>query len=432
MKIDVKRMNDDLKSDKKERDIPILPLVPTKYRYRKDEILTFKLRTEPANADSPTYDFTTPYLNGTEEVRVAIDMSNNYLKIRTGLNIQTGEGGDAVVKRILKDTALSSYSATVDAIVTQRYNTAMINAQRAQPGDTDAIVQARINAVARIIEPDDVVAGIQEVIQFMSPYKALSRVKRYLRRNCRKPADMNVRTFYNHFQRINHKELPMLPPFGTHPPQSLHDDETLDIMLFAFPKSWQAEMQRQGYDPFEHSSLQLLNFCERLEAAEKIETPVKTKQSHKSSDSKKQKTKSSESSKKSEKYCQLHGHAGHTTNECRTIQAQVKKLKGSSDDGPSKNKTWSRKADNNQKKFQKELQAFVKKAVSHELNAFSDVQKKKRKVIDDDDDDSSNSSHSNESINMIEGIDLSKMDFDMDSKKKSEDDSSVETGEYTA
>lgn len=81
MKINVKHMNDDLEKEKTGKDIPILPLVPTKYCYHKDKILTFKLRTEPTNVDSPTYDFTTPYLNGTEEVCVAIKMSNNYLKI---------------------------------------------------------------------------------------------------------------------------------------------------------------------------------------------------------------------------------------------------------------------------------------------------------------------------------------------------------------
>lgn len=36
------------------------------------------------------------------------------------------------------------------------------------------------------------------------------------------------------------------------PNQSLSLDKILDIVLFGVPKSWQKEMECQGFDPMEH------------------------------------------------------------------------------------------------------------------------------------------------------------------------------------
>ena len=49
---------------------------------------------------------------------------------------------------------------------------------------------------------------------------------------------------------MNQEEFPRLPPFD--PNQYLHDDEILDIVLFGTPKSWEREMDKQGFDPFSH------------------------------------------------------------------------------------------------------------------------------------------------------------------------------------
>ena len=60
---------------------------------------------------------------------------------------------------------------------------------------------------------------------------------------------MKVRTYLQHMLRMNQEELPNLPPHNTC--QSLLTDELLDIILFGTPKSWQKEMERQGFDPMD-------------------------------------------------------------------------------------------------------------------------------------------------------------------------------------
>ena len=66
------------------------------------------------------------------------------------------------------------------------------------------------------------------------------------------------------------------------------------------------------------------------------------------------------------KYCMLHGeNTSHNSDQCRILQAQAKRLKttgggGGSGKGSYGNKTWSRKANDAQKKAMKEINAFAK------------------------------------------------------------------------
>ena len=104
----------------------------------------------------------------------------------------------------------------------------------------------------------------------MTPTHGLQRVKRYLRRYCRKPADMTVREFWANFQRINNEEIPNMPPLYD-ATQSLKRDELIDILLYSLPKSWQGEMNKQNYDPFGGSVQDLIDFAERMETAEALD-----------------------------------------------------------------------------------------------------------------------------------------------------------------
>jgi len=89
----------------------------------------------------------------------------------------------------------------------------------------------------------------------------------------------------------------------------------------------------------------------------------------------------------------LHGSNNtHNTSECKTLQAQAKKLKGnnggSNKNGKSHNKSWKNKAKDKTDDSTKELAALVKKATQlikqQELNAIELTRKvksvKKRKV----------------------------------------------------
>jgi hypothetical protein len=79
------------------------------------------------------------------------------------------------------------------------------------------------------------------------PNKIVAMVKRYLCRECRKPADMKVCTYYQHLVQMNQDEPPALSPFGQN--QHLLDDEIINILCYGTPKSWSQEMDCQGFDP---------------------------------------------------------------------------------------------------------------------------------------------------------------------------------------
>jgi len=51
-------------------------------------------------------------------------------------------------------------------------------------------------------------AAIQEMVTVLLPTKILQRVKRYFRREARKPIDMGIRTYLMHIIRINSQEIP--------------------------------------------------------------------------------------------------------------------------------------------------------------------------------------------------------------------------------
>ena len=62
---------------------------------------------------------------------------------------------------------------------------------------------------------------------------------------------MKVRIYMQHLLRMNMGELEMLPPFRAN--QVLSNDKLLDILLYGTPKSWQREMDCQGFDPLLHT-----------------------------------------------------------------------------------------------------------------------------------------------------------------------------------
>ena len=410
------------KSVYRSTDQSILPLIPEVIKHPKDKLLNFKLRTVPTDVDSPTYELTIPILTGKESVREALDWHANRYKIWTGMNAMgTADTMDGLAKQTITDSALTLYlSAREDAkgLAWLALKRAALEAS-VNAGETAAEQQAAVAAVAEpALAGEHVVTGVLGVVNFMVPYKGLQRQKRYMRRKCRKPADMTARVFYNHFARMNDMELPRMPP-NFNDQQKLGADEITDILLHAFPASWSGEMERQGFDPFTKHPIEILEFCERIEAAEQISTPVKNQggsNQKKGSPNKKSSGKGSSG----EHYCIHHGkNSTHSTNDCRTLQQQSKKLKGSNSSGDYKNKTWSRKAEQSKDKSKKELAAFMRKTVRKELLAMS----KKRKKDDDDE--------SVGSLNQLDEVDLSKFNYeDMDDLKIDSDDSSMDQSEH--
>ena len=92
----------------------ILPLVPEDdvLDYEdKTKVASFKLRTSPADADSPKYSFAIAILDGSSSARQAITWYGKINKIFTGLNITTAEARHNLIQELVKGAPLASYTA---------------------------------------------------------------------------------------------------------------------------------------------------------------------------------------------------------------------------------------------------------------------------------------------------------------------------------
>ena len=93
-------------------------------------------------------------------------------------------------------------------------STRMTERADAEDGGANAAILQAGWQHAKNQRPENVTAGLRNVIVQSMPRKVLARVKKYFRRDCRKPSDMKLRTHWQHVLRINNTELEALPPFA--------------------------------------------------------------------------------------------------------------------------------------------------------------------------------------------------------------------------
>jgi len=118
---------------------------------------------------------------------------------------------------------------------------------------------------------------LNDVIEHILPKRALTYQKRAMCRFKHKPAEMSMRDFMTRL-RENNSYLQFFLPFDAN--ANLPMDELVDIGKFAVPLPWQREMVLQGYEPADHDTDELVNFCDRLEqAAASYEKPKTDKDS---------------------------------------------------------------------------------------------------------------------------------------------------------
>ena len=232
----------------------------------------------------------------------------------------------------------------------------------------------------------------------------MTRVKRDMRRNMRKPVHLSIRKYAAHLLHINHDKIPELPPYSVN--NMLPDDEIKEILIYSIPKTWVKEMDCQSKDPYNMTIGDIVDFLKGIEMSEAHDKSA-TKVEAKNGNNNKKSTKNGDkkngngSGTKKEKYCLVHGKNNtHTTDECKTLQAQVKKTKNGnnkSKDYKSKG-DWKDKSKKSTNDSKKELAAFVKsnaKTLQKELNKLS----KKRSADDSSD-------------NKIMAMDLDLAEFD--------------------
>ena len=219
----------------------LLPLREDKTEFELDKhnSIRYDLRTVPTQDDSPKYQYQLRVIDGTESIRVILRWRQAVDKVTTGLNVERLETRNPIVETSMRGQPLSLYHTSMLASATARKEAAY------RAATDDAARQAvRATEVGQFQHLDDIAHALNYVVTLLLPQKVLARVKRALRRDTRKPADMTVRMYYQSLLRINYEEVPRLPPYGAN--QQLSQDEILDILLFGTPRSWQREMERQG------------------------------------------------------------------------------------------------------------------------------------------------------------------------------------------
>ena len=360
----------------------ILPLVPEPTTVaKKEDLATVDLHGNLTDANSTKVCFMFKVLLGTNESpRELIEWHKNVERAFIGLNCTTELLQHQMMRQFCRGTTLSTYNSNVSQLCHNGKTSYVADAQKAVDDYNDAdpnvaaqLAQALTDAEAKtqnecLTNADDGARMASTVLNKMMtgllPNKLLQRIKRCLRRKARKPFDMNVKSYHMNGMCINAEEIPFLLPHFSETKSLGEDDEIVDILVYGTPKSWQKVMDCQGFDPLTQTPVQVLAFMERIEASEECDSDKKT---IKVATSNKGKKKSSDSNElKESHHCVLHGNNNaHDTSQCKTLQAQAKKLKGNNDgsdkNGKSHNKSWKNKAKDDAEDFKKELAFLVKK-----------------------------------------------------------------------
>ena len=94
---------------------PIIPLErPAETQHCKDQFLTFKLRSNPTDDASTTYDLSIPFFStgSAEELLIFIQMVN---RVISGQNVTDGPGRYALICRLLSGDALTAFNSAATA-----------------------------------------------------------------------------------------------------------------------------------------------------------------------------------------------------------------------------------------------------------------------------------------------------------------------------
>ncbi len=242
---------------------PLLPLVPKALveELNKSNSTSYECRTTPANTDSAKCKLHVRTLMGEEDIRTIMKWIENVVRVMEGMNITTIVARTALVETMMVGTPIMLHQTSIREQATVACNAAY-EAAADDPGHQQVID----HGIDHYREDDMFLPALRDVFTNLIPKQALPRIKRCLRRECRKPADVKVRTYCQHLARIVLTELPQLPPFI--PNQMLQTDEVMDILIHGVPKSWAREMDHQGFDPWTHDPQDVVTFLEQIETAE--------------------------------------------------------------------------------------------------------------------------------------------------------------------
>lgn len=316
---------------------PPIPLErPEKKELEIGDYHKYELRNDPDDPESPKYSVSVPYFS-TGTCEEWLQFRRNLDRVLEGQGITTGPQSFVVARRLLTGAALTTFENKARGL-----------------NETVANFTAALDAVAKDI----------------FPARAVLVQKRFLRRFARKPQSMKMREYVARIVEIN-EYLPQFPPVRPgEDVETLPDDEIADLLEFGCPNSWQKHMLMQNFDPLLHSVNELVEFCERMEQVEAVDTGSRSSKPAAKNESKKKSAKRKRDSKET-KDCLLHGDdCGHTTHECRTLKYQAKAMKGRYNAQTAEGKK--------QLKNKEELHSLIADAVEKSLAEKKKAKKQKR------------------------------------------------------
>ena len=172
------------------------------------------------------------------------------------MGITTGAAQIRMAESLMQGTPLTLFQTRATSLAESAREAAADAAEAVNAGSGTAILGQPItqHTTTAIVEQ-----ALRNIVTNVLPCKVLQRCKRFLRRECRKPNGMKVRSYFQHLMGINYSELGQLPPFNEDNNPVSHD-ELMDILLFGTPKSWQREMDRQGFDPLDNATQEVVSF----------------------------------------------------------------------------------------------------------------------------------------------------------------------------
>jgi hypothetical protein len=194
---------------------------------------TFKLRTNPTDKDSQTYELRV-LLFEHGPVEEFIRWKRDLNKILIGQNVTTASNKYAMVRRTLAGDALAAFDR---------------HASTFGP-ETDDNYGKTLNALA----------------EYIFPRNALILQKHWMRRAIKKPFKTTVRSWVTRINEINDMLVEFPPAFNSH--QQLQEDELKELFEYGIPTSWRKEMVRQGFFPCNQTTADIIEFCERMETTE--------------------------------------------------------------------------------------------------------------------------------------------------------------------
>ena len=223
---------------------------------------------------------------------------------------------------------------------------------------------------------------------------ALRDQKRFIRHFLFKPHEVSIKEFKTRLHELN-SQLEFYPPFNG-AAQKLEEDAIKEVLEFAIPRRWEKAMLLQGFIPSLRTTIEFVEFCERLELAEKMTEQSLGTKSHtsrkesgekkgqtgsKTSEGGQQHNKKRQRGRETSKWCPLHQTNTHDMSECNVMLNQAEKMR----EAYSNRSTAQRKQ--KRQKSHKEMMTFVNSVVDKKVNTFV-RSLKKRKSRDESEDGS--------------------------------------------